>query len=64
MDAKSTYWELKEWVPEQNSILEMELTRGNTVPNGFQSINSVQSVDSKRPLGAVNLPQELHWSNG
>lgn len=38
----------------------MELAWGNTVPNGFQSINSVQSVDSKRPLGAINQPQELH----
>lgn len=38
----------------------MELAWGDTVHNGFQSINSVQSIDSKRPLGAVSLPQELH----
>lgn len=44
--------------------LEKELAGGNTIPDGFWSINSMQSVDSKRPLGAVNQPQELHCSNG
>lgn len=38
-------------------ILEKELVRGNTVPNGFQSINSMWSIGSERPLGAVNQPQ-------
>lgn len=38
-------------------ILEMELVRGNTAPSGFQSINSMWSIDSKRLLSAVNQPQ-------
>lgn len=38
-------------------ILEKELVKGNIVPNGFQSINSMWSIGSERPLGAVNQPQ-------
>lgn len=38
-------------------ISGMELVRGNTVPNGFQSINGMRFFDSERLPGAVNQPQ-------
>lgn len=45
-------------------ILEMEFGKGHTVPSGFWPINSMQAVDSTRPLGAVSQPQELRDSDG